>query len=91
MVETAESFNLEQLGHALVIQTAGGATVTLNQVSIAAPCEPFSRYCLNLDSQPAAAVMKATLQFLDKGTRGFYLLLAGKTADIQVGDKLFIQ
>jgi hypothetical protein len=33
--------------------------------------------------------MKATLQFLDHGTRGFYLMVVGETADIQVGDTLF--
>jgi hypothetical protein len=35
-------------------------------------------------------VIKATLQFLDNGTRGFYATLAGETANIQVGDRLFV-
>lgn len=90
LVETAESFRLDQLGNTVLIQTASGNTVSLHQFSVAAPCEPFSRYCLNLGTHPPAAVMKATLQFLDNGTRGFYALLAGKTAEIQVGDRLFI-
>jgi hypothetical protein len=90
LVETAESFSLDQLGNSVYIQTTGGETITLQQISVAAPCEPFSRYCLDLGSRPPAAVMKATLQFLDNGTRGFYATLAGETAEIQVGDWVFI-
>lgn len=90
LVETADSLSLNHLGNSVYIQTDSGATITLHQISVAAPCEPFSRYCLNLDSQPPAAVMKATLQFLDNGTRGFYLLLDGATADIHLGDRLFV-
>ena len=90
LVETAESFSLDQLSTSVHIQTANGNSVTLHQISVAAPCEPFSRYCLNLDTPPPAAVMKATLQFLDNGTRGFYTLLQGETADILLGDRLFI-
>jgi hypothetical protein len=89
LVETADSFSLDQLGNEVVIETAAGP-VTLHQISVALPCEPFSRYCLNQGERPAAADMKATLQFLDQGTRGFYLILAGETAEIHVGDTLFI-
>ena len=89
LVETAQIFSPEQLGAPVVIQTASGSTVTLYQLGVAAPCEPFSRYCLDMGGRPPAAVMKATLQFLDNGMRGFYALLAGETAEIQVGDRLF--
>jgi hypothetical protein len=90
LVETAESFSLDQLGNSVYIQTTSGETITLHDLGVAAPCEPFSRYCLDLGSRPPAAVMKATLQFLDNGTRGFYATLAGETAEIQVGDWVFI-
>ncbi len=90
VVETAESLALNQLGHKVVIQTANGNSISLHQIRVAAPCEPFSRYCLNPDTTPPAAVMKATLQFLDEGMRGFYVVFQGETADIQVGDKLFV-
>jgi hypothetical protein len=90
LVETAANFTLDQLGSQLLIQSANNNTIRLHQMSVADPCEPFSRYCLNLETQPAAAMMKATLQFLDNGTRGFYLLLAGETAvTIHLGDRLF--
>jgi hypothetical protein len=90
LVETAESFSLDQLGNSVYIQTSSGETITLHQLSVAAPCEPFSRYCLNMGGRPPAAVMKATLQFLDNGMRGFYATLVGETAEIQVGDRVFI-
>ena len=88
LVETTTPFRLDQLGDKVVIQKANGNTITLQQICVAAPCEPFSRYCLNLEAAPPAAVMKDTLQFLGNGTRGFYALFAGETADIQIGDKL---
>jgi hypothetical protein len=90
LVETAESFSLEQLGDVVFIRTTGSQTIALHQISVAAPCEPFSRYCLGMGTRPPAAMMKATLQFLDNGMRGFYALLQGETAEIQVGDRLFI-
>jgi hypothetical protein len=90
LVATAEAFSLDQLDNGVHIQTASGESVSLHQISAAAPCEPFSRYCLAMGERPLAAMMKATLQFLDNGTRGFYATLAGKTADIQVGDRVFI-
>ena len=89
VVETAEPLTLDQLGGQVAIQKDNGNSINLHQIRVAAPCEPFSRYCLNLDTTPPAAVMKATLQFLDKGTRGFYVVFQGETADITVGDKLF--
>ncbi|MCB8944616.1 MAG: hypothetical protein H6658_12775 [Ardenticatenaceae bacterium] len=79
LVETAQPYTLAQLGHRLLIQSGNGHTTALHQISVAAPCEPFSRYCLNLGSQPPAAAMKATLQFLDNGMRGFYLTVASSS------------
>ncbi len=78
IIETARSFTLEQLANGLIIQTAAGQQIHLNQIAVMLPCLPFSRYSLQ-DANPSAELLKETLQFLDHGTRGFSGVLAGKT------------
>lgn len=77
----------------LVIRAANGFQTVLGELSVAAPCEPFSRFALDLDVRPPAAMMKDTLQFLDGGRRGFYATLTPQPSDqvpaaIHLGDQV---
>jgi MOSC domain len=87
LVETASTIKLSDLGKRLVFQNQAGTFVYLDNLLVAPPCEPFSRFALRQSPPVEAATMKATLQFLDDGTRGFYAVPLSGT--IQSGDKVF--
>lgn len=79
----------EILGGSVIIETRAGARVVLEEALPIPPCEPFSRFAAGHDL--AAPEMKATLQYLSNGTRGFYMR-ASEAADgalIQAGDKVY--
>ena len=63
-----------------------GNLIQLDEVMVAAPCNEFSRFCAGQDIQ--AAELKATLQFLGDGRRGYYATLNGPLCTIHPGDTL---
>jgi hypothetical protein len=77
----------EQLGKEVFIETQSGERIALDSVLPIPPCEPFSRYAANRSL--TAPEMKATLQFLSDGTRGFYMRIAAETAFVQAGDTVW--
>lgn len=89
LIVTDETFDESRFAGGVTIQTQAGATVQLAQVCVAAPCAPFSEFALNLEERPPAELLKATLQFLDDGMRGFYCQVVEQSAIIQVGDTVF--
>jgi hypothetical protein len=60
-------------------------------VLAAPPCRPFSEFCLIVPQ--CAEDVKATLQFLSDGVRGYYAYLADDAAPfvVQAGDTLYIE
>jgi len=72
-------------GGLVVRRAASGAQVALDEVRVALPCVEFSRYALRSEG---AEDVKAALQFLDGGLRGFYCTYAGEPITIDVGDEL---
>ncbi len=83
-----QSVTLDELGAAIVIVNQAGDPVRLGQIMVAAPCEPFSGFALELDGVIEPAMIKETLQFLDGGMRGFYCRLDGQETLISVGDSV---
>jgi hypothetical protein len=78
----------EQLGKEVFIETQNGERIALDAVLPIPPCEPFSRYAANRSL--TAPEMKATLQFLSDGTRGFYMRIAdAESAFVQAGDTVW--
>lgn len=69
----------------LVLETAGGGLLELTDPVAAAPCVEFSRFCLGRSATQEQ--LRATLDHLDGGTRGFYVTAAG-TGRIQRGARL---
>ena len=53
----------------------------------APPCAPFSAWALG-QTAPEPGETKAALQFLQHGTRGFYVKYAGDEIVIRVGDRV---
>ena len=92
LVETDRAFALSDLGERLAIETANGAIVCLASLLVAAPCVEFSQFAAGQGERLPAEALKATLQFLDEGMRGFYAGLAGDPADVVVraGDRVLV-
>jgi hypothetical protein len=89
LVDTVHQFELADLGSQLTFQNPHtGEVVYLDDLMVAAPCEPFSRFALRQAPPVEANVMKSTLQFLDGGMRGFYAVAKGGI--VQAGDKVLI-
>jgi hypothetical protein len=91
LIETDQLWTLEALGEALVIECRDGRRIALDGLVVAAPCVEFSRFA-NLSADPLSSdELRATLQFLDGGMRGFYLRLAEgqEDAEIRAGNRVF--
>lgn len=84
----------EDLGKQLAFENQDTKALTLlDMVSFAAPCDEFSHFAAkSQDTRLPAEELKATLQFLGNGRRGFLLVLSEgqETATIQPGDKVYI-
>jgi len=82
---------LADLGKRLVIQTqSAGQSVYLTRLKVATPCIEFSQFAANAGMPMPAQQLKATLQFLNEGRRGFYAIVAASNDDttIRVGDRV---
>ncbi len=80
---------LESMAAGLEIETQAGRRLRLAGARVAEPCRPFTGYLLQ--KRVEAEVLKAALQFLEGGTRGFYFTLAEhEPAAIAVGDPVFV-
>jgi len=94
IIEYGEEVWPEDLGQQIGIEnTETGRMVLLDLVSFAAPCDEFSHFAARSQNerlQPAE--LKATLQFLNNGRRGFLLVLSKgqETAMIQPGDRVYV-
>jgi hypothetical protein len=67
------------------------ATIELFEVIPAPPCRPFSEFCLIVPQ--CQEDIKAALQFLSDGMRGYYALLAdnAEAFTVTAGDTLYIE
>ena len=92
LIEATKVLQRQDLGSRLAIRVEKtGQFVYLSKLKVAAPCIEFSQYAANhgLPMQPAQ--LKATLQFLDDGMRGFYATVEDQPEEmiIQAGDRVF--
>lgn len=77
------------LSPGILIDTAGGM-VALTHVQVAAPCVEFTRYVLRRPPDTAVDdTVKATLDMLDHGARGFVAAAAGDGV-IAIDDRVFL-
>jgi MOSC domain-containing protein YiiM len=92
LVEAEKRLTLDDLGVRLAFESAATGEITyVDNMRVAAPCVEFSHYVqqANLITTPLPAEqVKATLQFLGNGRRGFYAT-ALTPAIIQPGDRVF--
>lgn len=80
----------DNLRAGVVIETANGERIQLEQVIVAAPCVEFARYAMRFpdDARPDRTVTEA-VQFLDDGMRGYYAAYRGPAVTITLGDRVF--
>ncbi len=94
IIEYDQEVWLDDLGQQIAIENEDtGRKLLLDVLSFAAPCDEFSHFVANSQYERLpAADLKATLQFLNNGRRGFLLALSGgqETATVQAGDKVFV-
>jgi hypothetical protein len=87
IVETGRRVELYEVAGGLAIQTAEGALVRLENVLVAEPCRPFAGYLLG--RRVDGDTLKASVQFLQGGMRGYYLRLAGaESVTVRQGDMM---
>lgn len=88
IVETAQRVELNTVAGGLVIQRAEGNSVRLTNGLVAEPCRPFAGYLLG--KMVDGDTLKASVQFLQNGMRGYYFRLDGsESATIHVGDTVW--
>jgi hypothetical protein len=86
IVETAGHVTLERIAAGLVIAAPDGSErIRLEVLKVAHPCRPFTGWALGRRVEPD--VLKANLQFLDDGMRGYRCQTAA-SGMVSVGDTL---
>ncbi|HLX38968.1 MAG TPA: hypothetical protein VKR42_00465 [Ktedonobacteraceae bacterium] len=93
LIETDALITLSDLGNRIVIQSEEtGQFVYLTKFKVAAPCVEFSQFAANHGLPLDAAPLKATLQFLHQGRRGFYATAEAQEMPVLVkaGDRVFV-
>lgn len=91
IISPAFALTADDLYTDIIIETTNGH-VHFVDLMVAAPCNAFSRFCLQNPDAPAEDV-KAALQFLGDGMRGFYATLSPQAPPQQTiypGDKVYI-
>lgn len=88
IAETANRVPLERIAGGLaVVAPDGSERLRLEVLKVAHPCRPFTGWALGRQVEPDA--LKAHLQFLDGGTRG-YRCQAAASGMVALGDRLVI-
>ena len=91
IIETERRVRLADLQpYVLIRHQASGQWIVLNEAKVAEPCDDFAGYATWQSSDNAE--IRAALQFLQHGTRGFYLRVVETAGEglVQVGDPVFV-
>lgn len=88
LIDTDQQFMDAGLPSTLWLETRSG-TLELVDVMVAEPCVEFTRFCLQrAGDSPTDARLKAALESLRRGVRGYYARFAGSRAQLAPGDLL---
>lgn len=93
LIETDAIIALNDLGNRIAIQSKEIREFAyLTNFKVATPCVEFSQYAANHGMPLAAEPLKATLQFLNDGMRGFYATVIdqGTLMLVKAGDRVFV-
>jgi hypothetical protein len=94
LVEAEDSPDWSDVRRGVLIRCgADGDELWLGDVIVAHPCVEFSRYALRMpQAERDSAELKAALQFLDDGVRGFYATPTndGQPLVVSIGDQVWL-
>ena len=94
LIDTSEALDLSDVERGVMIRCAAmGVDLWVGDVRIALPCLEFSRFALRLPQvERESSDVKRALQFLEHGTRGFYVTPANPGAPVVVslGDRVYL-
>ena len=93
LIEADTIVTFKDLGSRLAIALQKtGQFVYLTDLKVAAPCVEFSQFAANHGKPLRSDKLKATLQFLNDGRRGFYATVEDAPDEliVHVGDKVFV-
>lgn len=93
LIETDAIIALNDLGNRIAIQSKEiREFVHLINFKVAAPCVEFSQFAANHGMPLAAEPLKAALQFLNDGIRGFYAAVIDQETlmIVKAGDRVFV-
>jgi hypothetical protein len=88
LIESDRMWRDFELAEGIVLETASGERLRLEQVIVATPCVEFARWALRYpeEERPDASVEEA-VRFLNDGMRGFYATYSGPEAPLAVGER----
>jgi hypothetical protein len=87
LLDTDGPWDEADLAGRLLLETADGDRLELEEVTAAPPCVEFSRFCLGLDPGPVGPDVRQALVDLDGGARGFTAQVRG-TGRVERGARL---
>jgi len=93
LIEADTIVKLKDLGSSIAIALQkSGQFAYLTNLKVAAPCIEFSHFAANHGKPLPPDKLKATLQFLNNGRRGFYATIEAAPDELIVhaGDKVFV-
>lgn len=90
LIETSQSWQIEQFILGITIRSHDGQLITLASVEIATPCLPFALFALHKPHRPSVELVKNALLFLDNGLRGFYCHWGNSPITLVGGETVFV-
>lgn len=91
IIEAEEPFTVDDIGRRVALENPqNGARIICSIEGVAAPCNEFSQFCAQQTLH--GADLKAVLEFLNSGRRGFFLsiLQAAAYPTIRAGDRIVL-
>ena len=90
IVSSPAAYTADELKGVMVFENPDGTSCRMRVYRPMAPCNEFSHYAQQSERLPAG-LLKETLQFLDKGRRGFALTLEGaEQGHVLQGARVFL-
>ncbi len=84
IISSEQLFTRASLSNGIILEES-----RLEAIIASPPCAPFAGWVLGVEN-PLPQTLKAALQFLQHGTRGFYATYSGEEKIIRVGDTICI-